>query len=63
MNSLLAKINFNIHKNIMLPNYSTLVVLRYTNKEDDVTLHGKELQKSSDKHSINSDQHNEKRIS
>jgi hypothetical protein len=38
VNSLLAEINYNIHENTILPKCSTLVVLRYTNKEDDVAL-------------------------
>jgi hypothetical protein len=46
VNSLLAEINFNIHENIILPKYSTLFVLRYTNKEEDITLRGKEVQKN-----------------
>ena len=39
VNSLLAEINFQIFENVILPKCSTLVVLRYTNKEEDVTLH------------------------
>ena len=39
VDSLLAEIKFNIHENIILPKCSTLVVLRYTNKEEDITLH------------------------
>jgi phage FluMu protein Com len=39
VNSLLAEVNFDIFENVMPPKCSTLVVLRYTNKEEDVTLH------------------------
>ena len=39
VNSLLAEINFDIFENVILPKCSTLVVLRHTNKEEDVTLH------------------------
>ena len=46
VNSPLAKINFNVHENIVLPKCSTLIVLRYTHKEEDATLHEGELQKS-----------------
>jgi len=38
VNSLLAEINYNIHEKTILPKCSTLVVLRYTNKEEDVAL-------------------------
>ena len=38
VNSLLAEINFDIFENVILPKCSTLVVLRYTNKEEDVAL-------------------------
>ena len=38
VNSLPVEINFNIHENIILPKCSTLAVLRYTNKEEDVAL-------------------------
>ena len=44
VNSLLAEINFNIHENIILPKCSTLVVLRYTHKDEDTSLRGDELQ-------------------
>jgi hypothetical protein len=44
VNSLLAEINFNIHENIILPKFSTLVVLRYTHKDEDASLRGDELQ-------------------
>lgn len=46
VNSLLAEINFNIHENIILPKCSTLVVLRYTHKDEDASLRGDELQQS-----------------
>ena len=39
VNSLLAKINFHIFENVILPKCSIVVVLRYTNKEEDITLH------------------------
>ena len=39
VNSLLAEINFDILDNVVLPKCSTLVVLRYKNKEEDATLH------------------------
>jgi hypothetical protein len=46
VNSLLVEINFNIHENIVLPKCYTLFVLRYRNKEEDVTLYAKELHKN-----------------
>ena len=38
VNSLLAEVNFNIFENVISPKCSTLVVLRYTKKEEDVAL-------------------------
>ena len=46
MNSLLAEINFDIFENVILPKCSTLVVLRHTNKEEDVTLHWTSTEKN-----------------
>ena len=46
MNSLLAEINFDILDNVVLPKCSTLVVLRHTNKEEDVTLHRTSTEKN-----------------
>jgi len=45
VNSLLFEINFDIFENVILPKCSTLVVLRHTNKEEDVTLHWTSAQK------------------
>ena len=45
VNSLLAEINFDIFENVILPKHSILVVLRHTNKEEDVTLHWTSAQK------------------
>jgi len=45
VNSLLAEINFDMFENVILPKRSTLVVLRNTNKEEDVTLHWTSTQK------------------
>jgi hypothetical protein len=44
--SLLAEINFNIFENFILPKCSTLVVLRFTHEEKNITLHGDDLERS-----------------
>jgi len=46
VNSLLAEINFDVFENVILPKCSTLVVLRYTNKEEDDTLHRTSTEKN-----------------
>ena len=46
VNSLLAEINFDIFENVILPKCSTLVVFKYTNKEEDVTLHRTSTEKN-----------------
>ena len=47
VNSLLAEINFDIFENIILVTECfTLVVLRHTNKEEDVTLHRTSTEKN-----------------
>ena len=46
VNSLLAEINYNIHENTILPKCSTLVVLRYKNKEEEDTLHHTSTEKN-----------------
>ncbi|CAD6244822.1 unnamed protein product [Miscanthus lutarioriparius] len=46
VNSLLAEINFDIFENVILPKHSILVVLRHTNKEEDVTLHRTSTEKN-----------------
>jgi hypothetical protein len=43
--SLLAEINFNISKNVILPKCSTLVVLRYICERGGATIHGEEARK------------------
>ena len=66
VNSLLAEINFDIFENVILPKCSTLIVLRHTNKEEDVTLHRTSNEKNgptvrtSEKRTIRSDQYSEK---
>jgi hypothetical protein len=45
VNSLLAKINFNISENFILPKCSTLVVLRFICERGDVVIHGEEAKK------------------
>ena len=39
VNLFLAEINFDIFENVVPPKCSTLVILRHTNKEEDVTLY------------------------
>ena len=46
VNLFLAEINFDIFENVVLPKCSTLVVLRHTNKEEDVTLHRTSTEKN-----------------
>jgi hypothetical protein len=46
VNSLLAEINFDIFENVILPKCCTLIVLRHTNKEEDVTLHRTSTEKN-----------------
>jgi hypothetical protein len=45
VNSLLAKINFNISENIILSKCSTLVVLRYICERGGAAIHGEEAKK------------------
>jgi hypothetical protein len=45
VNSLLAEINFNISKNVILPKCSTLVVLRYICERGGAAIHGEEAKK------------------
>jgi hypothetical protein len=45
MNSLLAEINFNISKNVILPKCSTLAVLRYICEMGGASIHGEEAKK------------------
>jgi hypothetical protein len=45
MNSILAEINFNISENVILPKYSTLVVLRYTCERGGAAIHREEARK------------------
>ena len=46
VNSLLAEINFDVFENVILPKCSTLVVLRYKNKEEEDTLHHTSTEKN-----------------
>jgi hypothetical protein len=46
VNSLLAEINFNISENVILPKYSTLVVLRYICERGGAAIHGEEAKKN-----------------
>jgi hypothetical protein len=45
VNSLLAEINFNISENVILPKYSTLVVLRYICERGGAAIHREEAKK------------------
>jgi hypothetical protein len=45
VNSLLAKININIFKNVILPKCFTLVVLRYICERGGAAIHGEEAKK------------------
>jgi hypothetical protein len=45
VNSILAKINFNISENVILPKCSTLVVLRYICERGGAAIQGKEAKK------------------
>jgi hypothetical protein len=45
VNSILVEINFNISENVILPKYSTLVVLRYICERGGAAIHGEEAKK------------------